>query len=37
MPLIMLKNSRMSIQYAKRVMMDDYGERNFPLSEIIDQ
>ena len=37
MPLIMLKNSRMSFQYAKGVMMDDYGERNLALSEIIDQ
>jgi hypothetical protein len=37
MPLIVLKNSRMSFQYAKGVMMGDYGERNLALSEIIDQ
>jgi|TARA_B100001093_G_scaffold82352_1_gene73735 hypothetical protein len=37
MSLIMLKSSRMSFQYVKGMMMDDYGERNLALSEIIDQ
>jgi len=33
----MLKNSRMSFQYANGMMMDDYGDRNLGLNKFIDQ